>query len=295
MNDQAPVPKADVAPQFDVIADGGLDAFESLLNDVPFAPFTLNFGAASFAADELPRSDFFAKLRAGEPHPTTSQPAPDEYATQYRQTALPPLVITISDGLSGSFNAADQAKALAPEVPVRLHDSGTLSAAQAYQVHAAMTARERGRDVDQAIAWMRAVHAETELYFTIDTLEYLRRGGRLGPVQATLGSMLSLRPVITVDKQAGTYTNVGRARGWHKAMDAVVKQVTTRFGAGTPLRAAIVYGEDRDDAERLQGLLRAEHELLWTDVAPVGVALAVHTGPKAVGLAVAPGPWPWER
>lgn len=295
MPDRSPASTPPHAPKFDVIADGGFDAFETLLNDVPFAPFTLNFGSDSFSADELPRQAFFEKLRSGEPHPTTSQPAPEEYAVLYRAAGRHALIVTISEGLSGSLNAAEQATGLASDARVTLHDSGTLSAAQAFQVHAAMTARAMGHDVETAVEWMRTVHAETELYFTIDTLEFLRRGGRLGAVQATLGTMLSLRPVITVDKAAGTYTNVGRARSWLKAMDAVAKQVAARFGAGTPLRAAIVYGADRDDAKQLQERLGADHELLWTDVAPVGVALAVHTGPKAVGLAVAPGPWPWER
>ncbi|HZJ09177.1 MAG TPA: DegV family protein [Trueperaceae bacterium] len=295
MLDRSPASTPPHAPKFDVVADGGLDAFPTLLNDVPFAPFTLNFGSASFSADELPRTEFFDKLRGGEPHPTTSQPAPEQYAVLYRAASRAVLAVTISEGLSGSLNAAEQAKALAPDASVTLHDSGTLSAAQAFQVHAAMTARSLGHDTDTAVAWMREVHAETELYFTIDTLEYLRRGGRLGRVQATLGAMLSLRPVVTVDKAAGTYTNVGRARSWLKAMDAVARQVATRFGAGTPLRAAFVYGEEREDAEHLQERLSQDHELLWSDVAPVGVALAVHTGPKAVGLAVAPGPWPWER
>lgn len=139
----APGP-ADAAPAFDVATDGGLDAFAELLNDVPYAPFTLNFGPESFLADALPRAEFFARLRKGDPHPTTSQPAPEQFAVLYREATRPLLVATISSGLSGSMNAADQARALAPDAPVTLHDCRTLSAAQAFHVHAAMTARARG-------------------------------------------------------------------------------------------------------------------------------------------------------
>ncbi|MFO7545146.1 MAG: DegV family protein [Trueperaceae bacterium] len=283
------------APSFDVVSDGGLDPFPGLLNDVPVAPFTLNFGTKSFLANDLPRAEFFAKLRQGSPHPTTSQPSPEQFATIYRGATHPVLAITISAGLSGSFNAGDQAKALVPDTPVTLHDSGTLSAAQAFQVHVAMTARGRGLGIDTAIDWMRAVHEETELYFTIDTLEYLRRGGRIGRVQATLGTALRLKPVVTVDKTVGAYANVGRARTWSNAMEALVQQVSTRYGAGTPVRVGLVYGEEPGDADELLTRLRERHPVLWSAAAPVGVALAVHTGPKAVGLAVAPGPWPWER
>ncbi len=282
-------------PLFDVVSDGGLDAFPDLLNDVPAAPFAMHFGTESFAPGDLPRQEFYDRLRRGDPHPTTSQPAPEEFAKLYRAATRPLLVVTISSGLSGSYNAADQAVGLVPDAEVTLHDSGTLSAAQALQVHAAMMARARGRDIATAIEWMREVHEATELFFAIDTLEYLQRGGRIGRVKAALGAMLSLKPVITVDKASGTYVNVGRARSWQKVFDAMVQQVTKRFGEGTPLRAGVMYGEDRADGEELQKRLSAAHELLWSDVAPVGVVLAVHTGPKAMGLAAAAGTWPWER
>jgi DegV family protein with EDD domain len=282
-------------PAFDVVTDGGLDAYGELLNDVPYAPFTLNFGPESFLANELPRDEFFARLRAGDPHPTTSQPAPEQFAALYREATRPLLVITISSGLSGSLNAADQARALVPDAPITLHDCRTLSAAQAFQVHAAMTARDRGLDLDTALDWMRRVHAETELFFTIDTLEYLRRGGRIGRVQAALGGLMNLKPIVNVDKTTGTYVNAARARSWSKAIDEIAAQVTTRYGQGTPLRVALVYGEAEDDAEHLLQALRREHPVPWSAAAPVGAALAVHTGPKAVGLAVAPAAWPWEQ
>ncbi|MFU8889280.1 MAG: DegV family protein [Trueperaceae bacterium] len=285
---------ADGGPVFDVITDGGLDAYGELLNDVPYAPFTLNFGPESFLANALPRDTFFARLRAGDPHPTTSQPSPEEFAALYREAARPLLVVTISSGLSGSMNAADQARALAPDAPITLHDCRTLSAAQAFAVHAAMTARERGLDLDTALDWMRRVHAETELFFTIDTLAYLRRGGRIGRVQAALGGLMNLKPIVQVDKTTGTYVNAARARSWPKAIDEIAAQITARYGSGTPLRVALVYGEDVADAERLLEALRREHPVPWSATAPIGAALAVHTGPKAVGLAVAPAAWPWE-
>jgi DegV family protein with EDD domain len=289
----APDPTA--TPAFDLVTDGGLDAFGDLRNDVPFAPFALNFGAESFLATELPRDRFFARLTGGGPHPTTSQPAPEAFAALYRAAARPVLAVTISAALSGSLNAADQARALAPDVPVTLHDSRTLSGAQAFQVHAAMTARERGLDAATAVAWMKRVHDETELYFTIDTLEYLRRGGRIGRVQATLGGLLSLKPVVTVDKETAAYATVARARSWSKALVAIAQQVTDRHGEGTPLRVAFMYGADQAPVERVLEHLRERHPIVWSGVAPVGVALAVHTGPVAMGLAAAPGAWPWER
>jgi DegV family protein with EDD domain len=287
------------APQFDVIADGGLDPYTELLNAVPVAPFSINFGTETRAASDFSREEFFRKLRAGTPHPTTSQPTPQAYAQLLEQATRPTLAVTISSGLSGSLNAAEQARALVngngqPGQPLTIHDSRTLSAAQAFQVHAAMSARAAGHDIQTALNWMRQVSEQTELYFTIDSLEYLKRGGRIGRVQATLGGLLNLKPVVTVDKATGAYTNVGRARTWKGALEALANQVTTRFGEGTPLRLGLLYGEVQDSTQTVLELLRSRHPVLWAGFAPVNPVLSVHTGPSAVGLAAAPGRWPWE-
>ena len=281
-------------PQFDVIADGGLDAYAELNNAVEVAPFSLNFGSETRLASDFSREEFFRRLKAGTPHPTTSQPTPQAYVTLLEKAVRPVLAVTISSGLSGSLNAAEQARTLVPGTQTTLHDSRTLSAAQAFQVHAAMTARAAGHSIQTALDWMRQVSEQTELYFTIETLEYLKRGGRIGRVQATLGGLLNLKPVVTVDKKTGAYTNVGRARAWKGALEAVANQVTARYGEGTPLRLGLLYGETRDSAETVLAHLRGRHPIVWSGFAPVNPVLSVHTGPSAVGLAAAPGGWPWE-
>ena len=282
-------------PQFDVVADHGFDAFATLANDPIVTPFVVQLGDETRASTEMPLAELLTRLDAGGVHPSTSQPAPETYAERYRAAARPVLGVTVSSALSGSLNAADQARALAPGVEVTLHDSGTVSAAESFQVHAAMTARARGLDVATAVEWMRQVHAETELYFTLGTLVYLRRGGRIGRVMAALGTMLDLTPVITVDKAVGAYTTVARARTWARAVEAIARQVTERFEEGTPLRIGLVHGLDLDDAEAVLARVRERHPIVWSGFAPVGPALAVHVGSVAVAVAVAPGAWPWER
>ncbi|MDV6374921.1 DegV family protein [Deinococcus arenicola] len=282
--------------QFAVATDGGLDAYEGLNNAVPVAPFSVNFGDKSYRTDEISRADLFKELQTNPQHPTSSQPTPQEWADAIKAAAVPQvLAVTISAGLSGSSNAADQARTVLDGVDVRLHDSGTLSAAQAFQVHAAQTAALRGESLDTALEWMRAVQQETELYFTIETLEYLRRGGRIGRVQATLGGLLNLKPVITVDKATGAYTNVGRARSYKGGIEAVGKQVTQKYGEGTPLRVGLLYGSVREDADALLEQLKGRHPIVWSGMTGINPVLNVHTGPRALGVAAAPGKWPWER
>lgn len=282
-------------PAFDVVSDHGFDAFPTLANEPIVVPFAVHLGDETRASTEMPLDELLARLDAGGPHPRTSQPSPEAYAERYRAATRPVLAVTVSGAMSGSLNAADQGRALAPGADVTLHDSGTVCAGQSFQVHAAMTARARGHDLATAVDWMRRVHAETEFTFTLATLLYLRRGGRIGRVMATLGTMLDLKPVITVDKSVGAYTTVGRARTWRRAVDAIAQQVTTRFGEGTPLRIGVVHGLDLEDAEAVLAQVAQRHPIVWSGLTPVGPALAVHVGPVAVALAAAPGVWPWER
>lgn len=288
-------------PQFAVVTDGGIDTFAGLNNAVPIAPFSVNFGTQTYRTHELSREALFRELKTNPVHPTSSQPSPQDWLVAFeaaaeRSGSADILAVTISSGLSGSRNAAEQAAALAPRLRVTLHDSLTLSAAQAFQVHAAQTAAEAGESMQTALDWMKAVGEETELYFTIETLEYLRRGGRIGRVQATLGGLLNLKPVVTVDKaNGGTYTNVGRARSYSGGIEALVTQIDRKFGEGTPLRAGLLYGNVHDDAPTALKLLQAHHPIVWTGEAGVNPVLNIHTGPRALGVAAAPGAWPWER
>lgn len=289
--------------RFSVVTDGGLDSFKTLNNNVPIAPFSVTFGSESFKTYDISREDLFRRLEgggaAGGAHPTSSQPTPQDWAAafqhaQERHGNVPVLAVTISSGLSGSINAAEQARSLFAG-RVELHDSRTLSAAQAFQVHAAQTAAGRGESLETALRWVRQVSDETELYFTIETLEYLRRGGRIGRVAATLGGLLNLKPVITVDKTTGTYTNVGRARSYKSAIEAVTQQVTRRFGEGTPLRLGLLYGSVEEDVDAALAELQTRHPIVWSGRSAVNPVLNIHTGPRALGVAAAPGNWPWER
>ena len=288
-------PDAAVEPRFDLLTDDGLDAFDDLLHDAPVVPFPMSFGDETVLSTDMTLDELFARMRSGGPHPTTSQPPPSAFAEAYRTATRPLLVVTVSAALSGTMNSADQARALVPEADVTLHDSGTVSAALAFQVHAASTARRLGHDIDTAIAWMQRVHAATELYFTLDDLTYLRRGGRIGRVQAAVGGLLDLHPIATVDKATGTYVTAARARTWRKAVDRMAKLTTRSVPDEVPVRVGLVRAEDPAEAERLLERIEAHHpRVAWSGMTTVGAALAIHTGPKAVAYAVAPARWPWE-
>ncbi|WP_261663838.1 DegV family protein [Deinococcus sp. Marseille-Q6407] len=285
-------------PQFTVVTDGGLDAYPGLKNVVPVAPFSVTFGNETYAMHELPRQELIDRILAGNPHPSTSQPTPQAWLDAYRQAAAQGarkiVALTISTGLSGSANAAEQARELSG-LDIQLFNSGSLSAAQAFVLHALMTAAERGESLETALRWAEQVRDETELYFTVETLDFLQRGGRIGKVAATLGGLLNLKPVVTVEKPSGIYTTAAKARGYKGGIREIAAQITRRYGEGTPVRLALLYGSHPEDADALREQIAASHPIVWAESGPVNGSLMVHTGPRAVGTAAAPGAWPWER
>lgn len=282
-------------PSFHVVTDGGCDMPASLDVHPASAPLNLSFGQEQFASDALSPNEFYEKLKHSPHHPTTSQPSPEDFIAIYRSLSDKPILsIHISGGLSGTLNAARQALKAVPGAHVHLHDSKTLSIGLAYQVYAACEAARRGETLEAGLALVEQVQRDTHLLFTIDTLEYLRKGGRIGPVEAAMGSLLNLKPIVYVAKDTGTYVSVGRARSFPKAMRALVDKAKDYVPAGSPARVAVVYGNNQDQAGELLDLAGSAYPLSWSATTPVGPVLAVHTGPNALGLCVAAGPWPWE-
>ncbi|MFC6591159.1 DegV family protein [Deinococcus lacus] len=259
------------------------------------APFHITFGEQTFSSLALAREDLYRRLGAGE-HATTSQATPQDWARAYKEAGaggLPVLAITISAGLSSSASAAEQARSLV-QVPVTVMNSQSLSGAQGFMVYAAAVASQRGESLETGLAWAEAVRSDTEFYFTIETLDYLRRGGRIGRVAAAMGGLLNLKPIITVEQPAGTYVNVARVRSYKGAIKELAAQVTARFGAGTPLRAGFLHGSHPEDAAALREAVAAQHQLVWEGTAGVNPVLTIHTGPRVVGMCAALGNWPWE-
>lgn len=278
---------------FDVISDGGLDPLPSLRNDVPRAEFTLTVNDKDVDVTHLSPFELYRLLRDAPPYPQTAQPKVESYLNLFRQATRPLLVVTVPEVFSGSLNAAHLAS-LQVEVPVTVHDCGTVSVAQAFQVHAAMTARACGLDPGTALKWMQDVHQQTELLFTVDSLRYLRHGGRITHIEHLLGGRLHLRPVLCLNKTTTQVALAGRAHSWEQAVHALANRVTSQYGKGSPLSVGVVHGENPGDAWMLLELLDEHHDLRWSGTAPVGPALAVHTGPRVLGVAVSPVKWPWE-
>ncbi len=287
-------------PSAIIVTDGGVDLPEGFAEyyGIHIVPLMLQFGDESLRSGvDISAAAFYQRLREDPHHPTTSQPAAGDYLKVYQDAAeagLPVLSFHLSAGLSGSINSARMARELLPYVDIRIVDTGTLSGAMALQVMVAAAMAREGAEPDAILTEAKRIGEASGLYYTIDTLEYLRRGGRIGKVAGYVGSLLGIRPIITVEKESGTYTAVGRARSFRKGIDTIVDRVVSDVGEGEELTAIILHGDCLPEAQRLLEGLSRRTRVVTAEVVRANPSLGVHVGPMAVGVAYYPGRLPVE-
>jgi DegV family protein with EDD domain len=276
------------------------DAAADLPNDevqelgVTVAPLYIQFPEGEVSSTDLTPDQFYDRLEAMQPNiPTTAQPSAGVFDGIYQAAALPDeeiLSIHISSGLSGTINAAIQAaKNYAGRVAV--FDSMTLSGGERFQVLAAAKAARAGWSRSAILERLEAIRASTEVIYTLETLTYLARGGRIGRVQALAGSLLGLKPIIDVDKADGKYSTIGKTRTLPRALQTIGDHLATLYPQDTPVWVSVMHGRFSDQANNLAGLLKERLNAAHLEVLRISPVLGVHTGPGIVGAAVVPMRW----
>jgi DegV family protein with EDD domain len=256
------------------------------------APLSIQFPEGELSSSDLTPDQFYERLVAMRPAiPTTAQPSGGMFSELYKKLLAEGeriLSIHISSGLSGTPNAASVGAEMAGATDkVTVWDTLNLSGGQRFQVLAAALAVRAGWTLEQIEARLTDIRTHTETIFTLDTLEYLARGGRIGRVQALAGTLLHLKPIIAVDHEDGKYNNVGRARTLPKALSTIASHLHQVYGE-TPLWISVMHGRFAEEAEALSSELGKVLQIAKIETLRVSPVLGVHTGPGVVGAAVAP-------
>lgn len=273
----------------DSAADMSAEELEQL--GVIQAPLFIQFPEGEVRSAEITPDDFYNRLEAMRPAvPTTAQPSSGIFAELYRnlhETEKEILSIHISSGLSGTINAArDGGEQVKPHAHVSYWDTLTLSGGQRFQVMAAALAAKANWTMQAVLERLEKIRGNTEVIYTLDTLEYLARGGRIGRVKAMAGALLNLKPVIRVD-QDGKYSTVSTGRTLGKSIHAIVEHLVTRY-AQTPVWVTVLHGRFADKAEMLANELQGKLNAKKLEINRISPVLGVHTGPGIVGAAVVP-------
>jgi len=248
-------------------------------------PLYVNFGTESFRDGvDLTADEFYARLAASTTLPTTSQPTPADFLSCYRglEAYERILSIHIAASLSGTFQSAGIAAGELGADRVRTIDSETASAAIAMLALAIQRRLERGTTDEEIAAFVAAYKVSHGLLFTVDTLEFLARGGRIGRARAFAGELLNVKPILSI--RDGEVIPVKRVRGNRKAFQEFVDAVQSTVD-GPGLRFGTAHANAPERAVEIGKMARHLRPRSTVEIeTTLGAVLGAHAGPGTVGF-----------
>jgi len=257
-------------------------------HDIRVVPLCVHFGEQAFKEGvELSNEEFYARLKEAPELPTTSQPSPGEFREVFQELVDDGheiVTLTISSKLSGTWNSAMTAKEDLPEAKITIIDSLSTSVGLQMMVETAVEAARAGASRQEIVAQIEAIKEKLQIFFVVDTLEYLAKGGRIGNAKAFLGTILKVKPILIL--QDGAIEPLEQVRSKRKAqsrmLDLVVEHVGSNGGqAKTAITNALVPDEALALSKELQDRLGCATPI-FGDLGPV---IGTHTGPGVIGVA----------
>jgi DegV family protein with EDD domain len=266
-----------------IVTDSTADLPDELVKEmgITVVPIYVRFGEEVLRDRvDIGEDEFYQRLTEGSVHPNTTQPSPQDFVDVYQKLSAVDGIVSIhlSAKLSGTCSSALQAKGMVvKECSVEVVDSETLSMALGLVVIAAAEAAKAGKSLDEVVEAAKQAMPKMHLLFLLDTLKYLLLGGRIGKAKALLGSVLSVKPMLTV--KDGELVPAGQARTRAKGMDKLfefVKEVADIQDL------AVVYNTTPDEAQALAERIGSVFDREKIRIARVGPGLGVHGGPGAM-------------
>jgi DegV family protein with EDD domain len=248
-------------------------------------PLYVRFGDESYRDYiELGPHEFYERLRTSPTMPTTSQPTPGDFAATYAELAAYDRIFSvhIPETLSGTIASA---RVAAEELggKVRAIDSGTASAAIAMLAFAIQRRLERGTTDEEVDTLVSSFAERAGLLFTVDTLEFLQRGGRIGRAAKFAGQLLHVKPILTIED--GEVIPLKRVRGAAKAFAEFQRQFTEATIDTEALRVGIAHADAPERAEELRRMVAGERPEAQVEiVTTLGAVVGTHAGPGCVGF-----------
>ncbi len=279
-----------------IVTDSTSDIPEELAkkHGIHVVPLRLQFGEESLLDGvEISAKEFYERLVQAEKLPTTSQPSPADYVRTYEQIlqdhpGASILSIHISSGLSGTYQSALIAKSMMEEnVDITVVDS--LSASYGFGVlvvHAARLASQ-GMAVEDIVVAVEELRKERKLYFLVDTLEYLQKGGRIGKAAALFGTLLNIKPILSIDQEGIIYP-VEKVRGRKKAVARMIELFQQDLGNIQKINVAVGHTANLASAESFLEELSAHYKVEEVVFHNIGSVIGSHVGVGTIGVYI----WP---
>jgi DegV family protein with EDD domain len=249
-------------------------------------PLYVNFGTDSFKDGvELTAHEFYERLRTSPQLPTTSQPTPGDFLAAYEELGQYERILSIhiASNLSGTFQSAGTAAEMLGDGRVRTIDSQSASVAISMLALAIQRRLERGTTDEEIDALVERYLVEHGLLFTVDTLEFLARGGRIGKAKAFAGQLLNVKPILSISD--GEVLPVKRVRGNRKAFQEFVDALETNTRDEPGLRVGIAHADSPERMVELEKMVRDIRPQAQIEMeTSLGAVIGAHAGPGTVGF-----------
>jgi DegV family protein with EDD domain len=245
-------------------------------------PLYVNFGADSYRDGvDLTATEFYDRLRTANETPTTSQPTPGDFAAVYEELAGYERILTVS--LASALSGTHQSAVSAADDRVRVIDSESASVAITMLALAIQRRLDRGTTDEEIDALVRHYLDTHGLLFTVDTLEFLARGGRIGKARAYVGEMLHVKPILTI--KDGEVVPLKRVRGNRKAVQEFVNSLESQTTDSPELRVGIAHADAPEKMVQLEKMVRDLRPQAKIEFeTSLGAVIGAHAGPGTVGF-----------
>lgn len=279
------------AQQVIIVTDSTADITRELREElgIVMVPLKVHFGHEVYEDSVTIESDeFFSKLVASDVLPTTSQPSPADFMEVYdrlmqEHPGASIISVHLSSALSGTYQSAVLATSLLEqEGDIEVIDSKIASYGYGIAVVKAARMAKEGAGKAEILAEIARLRDDIRLYFLVDTLEYLQKGGRIGKAAALFGSILNIKPILTVDNE-GMVAAVDKVRGQRKAMARIMELLKQDFD-GVPVHIMMASAQHEGNATELLELAKAHFDVREVGFTKLGAVIGTHVGPGAAAI-----------
>jgi len=255
--------------------------------DLTIVPLRVNFGTETLrdSVDISPEA-FLDRLVASKQFPTTSQPPAGDFLAVFqkmRAAGDDVLCVLLSNKLSGTVMSANAAKEQLQDEHIHVFDTLNVSAGESILVIEAARLAQTGKSVPEIVQRLEFMRDKVHLYFVVNTLEYLAKGGRVSNAQAFIGTVLRMKPILKVEN--GLVEGAERIRTTSKAHTRLRHIVEEGIRGKSNVQVAVMYTTIKDKAQKLADEIRADYHLAEVPVYTISPAVSAHTGPRALGVA----------
>ncbi|PRR85450.1 DegV family protein [Clostridium luticellarii] len=220
--------------------------------------------------------------------PTSSLPSIDEMESLFNslqhQGYTHAIVITLSGGLTGILNGVKLVSENYPQIKTYIYDSKSISMGEGIIVEECAKLIKKGMNFDEIVSRLPALRKRLHLYFVVGTLEYLKKGGRIGKVAGTIAELLNIKPIVAIDTNDGKYFTYDKVRGRKKSLNRIV-EIADSILKNKKCRMCVLHGCALEDSQKVYNQIKKHPNVVSAsfggDISPVA---GVHSGPGLVGL-----------